>query len=320
MKLQLPRPGGKVTLLQVFNRGLPCGWLGTSTHGFWFHYSSGANRQPWVSLTMPPSQNHYQQRTLFSAFQQHLPARKGCEWLQQQLPDTSLDELQLLSLAGTNVLGSLSFANPDAPLVQPRAWASTAQLLQLDVTDLQILGSPLLSGLCSMSRCQFLSGTQARNATPHLLVHLPEHAKQIHTLHNELLEAKTGADPNSRLNALKWLHSSQFGKILWFQERPDFEPFRQQRLGLDLFQTLMNISNLEYAELQQNTKRFRQVCHEVIQTFCKNAQQEIKLFDALFELVLQGKIQPFVLYQQPTGHNTGTIPTVLGVDYLANGG
>lgn len=188
--IQLPRPTGKVALLQVFNKGLPCGWLGKSAQGFWFHYNSGANTQPWLCLTMPPTQNHYQQQNLFTVFQQHLPTQQGCEWLQQHMPGTPLGELELLAMAGANTLGSLSFSNPDAPMVQPRMHTTTQRLQQITGDQTNTLGTPLLQGFTGELHSTFLVGNQTRNNAPNLLVYLLQKPGSIQELHAALLHAK----------------------------------------------------------------------------------------------------------------------------------
>jgi len=95
----------RIQTLQVFNGGKPCGWLGQTPSGFWFHYASNNPQQHWVSLLMPPRINFYQQSDLFPVFAQHLGASASSE-------AEALS--QLLQLNGQQ-LGSLSFANPEQP-------------------------------------------------------------------------------------------------------------------------------------------------------------------------------------------------------------
>jgi len=306
--IQLPRPTGKVALLQVFNKGLPCGWLGKSAQGFWFHYNSGASTQSWLCLTMPPTQNHYQQQHLFPVFQQHLPTPQGCEWLQQHMPNTPLGELELLAMAGANTLGSLSFSNPDAPVVQPRMHTTTQRLQHIARDQTNTLGTPLLQGFSGEQHSTFLVGNQARNNAPNLLVHLLQNTRSVQELQNELLKIKARADPSNKLQGLRWASTIQTGNALWFHNRPDLEPFQQQRLGMDNIETLLNLNPLQYRELLAHPARFRLVCHEVIRTYCKHAQEEIKLLDALFDWIVQGTLKPCVVYEPR--------PTVLGMNYL----
>eukprot|EP01034_Spumella_vulgaris_P012182 gene12182-15511_t len=66
---------------------------------------SNTPQQHWVSLLMPPRTNFYQQAELFPVFAQHI--------------DFIENPLSHLHQLNGQPLGSLSFANPDNPVVTP---------------------------------------------------------------------------------------------------------------------------------------------------------------------------------------------------------
>ena len=261
---------------------------------------------------MPPSQNHYQQATLFEVLQQHLPTQQSVKYLQEAYPQTTLGELELLSMAGANTLGSLSFANPDAPLVQPKIILSEAQLRDLPESPEHMLGLPLFRGGLYPSNTCYLVSRSARYNTPDLLLFQAQH---WNAMAEELRSVQRQTDPNGLLRGLAWVNSVQLGKNWGYCQRPDLDHFRQQRLGLDSFASILNLKANAYKELMQHTKRFRLVCHEVIRTYCRNTALEIKRFDALQGMVQQRLLNAHLVYEQPKLNSTSSKPQVLGVDY-----
>jgi hypothetical protein len=308
-----PRLSGPVALLQVFNRGQPCGWLGQHQQGFWFHYNSASAQQPWLSLLMPPSQNFYQSATLFEVFAQHLPTPQGTAWLQQFYPQVHLGALELLALAGANTLGSLSFANPDAPLVQPRVVLNTAQLLALPAQPDTVLGAPVLRHFEPTQHANYLASGTARYNNPDLWVFSTPQTKAIQI---ELAHIAKETDPNGLLRGLQWVEQVQAGEHWAWCPRPEFDAFRQHRLGLDSFASVLNLSSTAFVELMQQPKRFRLVACEVIRTYCRNTALEIERFEALIHLLQAGHIQAHLVYEQPALHSPANKPQVLGVEYF----
>ncbi len=153
----------------------------------------------------------------------------------------------------------------------------------------------MLQGFGDKVHSIFLVGNQARNNAPNLLVHLLQNNHSVQELQSALLKIKASADPSNKLQGLRWASTIQTGNTLWFHDRPDLEP-------------LLNLNPLQYRELLAHPARFRLVCHEVIRTYCKYAQEEIKLLDALFDWIALGTLKPCVVYAPR--------PTVLGINYL----
>lgn len=262
----------QIKLLQVFNRGKPCGWLGRSKQGFWFHYSSNSLSQPWVSLLMPPSQNFYQHVELFPVFAQY---------------GESLDELHRRN--GTQ-LGTLSFANPDNPVVK--------QALRTP--------PPLLPGQSALIINSQL--TQMRRSFADTLVH-PE---TTWPLVQQLQAIKSQADPNNRLHALRWSLHAQPSNGYVHHTRPDMDAYQQQLYGFESVGAVLNLDQWQLRQLEGNTVKYGQVLHEIARTFCKNFSAEIELLNLLLPLLKARSIEVHLVYDQHTGDK----PTVLGLDYL----
>lgn len=317
MSTPWPRLSGPVEVLQVFNRGQACGWLGKvedkDQQGFWFHYNSVSANQPWLSLLMPPSKNFYQSSTLFEVFAQHLPTPLGVASLQQYYPHVQLGPLELLSLAGTNTLGSLSFANPDAPLVQPRMSLNSSQLQHLPAHPESVLGAPLLRLFGRPPRITYLVGSTTRFNNPDLWVFPTLNWQRTGCA---LLDAAQSSDPNGLLRGLQWVEQVQAGEYWAWCPRPEYDTYRQHRLGLDSFASVLNLSSTAFAELMQHLKRFRLVAREVIRTYCRNSALEIKRFDALAHLLQAGNIQAHLVYEQAGANSATNKPQVLGVEYF----
>ena len=256
--------------LQVFNSGKPCGWLGQSPHGFWFHYSSNNPQQQWVSLLMPPSINFYQQAELFPVFAQH-----AC----------SLTEL--VQLNGQQ-LGSLSFADPDHPVVRPLLRAPP----------------PLAPGQ------RALIARQARKPFADTVVHHASAWPFIQTLQH----IKKKADPNKRLHALNWALQAQLTGQGVPHPRPDLNPYQPQLYGLEAVHAVLNLNPTGYISLANQTRKFAHVLREVARTYCKHPTAEIELLQHLLPFIAQGQVQASLVYQPQAAQTQH--PFVLGLEYL----
>ncbi|WP_394673390.1 hypothetical protein [Limnobacter sp.] len=263
-----------IQLLQVFNSGKPCGWLGHASNGFWFHYSSNSPQQQWVSLLMPPSTNFYQQAELFPVFAQHASLHA--------------DHLTQLQQLNGQQLGSLSFANPDNPVVKPPLRTPP----------------PLTPGQ------RALIAIQGRKPFADTLVHHASCWPLIQTLQH----IKKQADPNNRLQGLRWaLRAQHIGE--WVQHpRPDMDNYLQQLYGLEAVHAVLNLNQQQFTALAENRTKFVQVLHEVARTYCKNFIAEIELLQHLQPFIAQGQLQACLVYQQRPARVSQ--PLVLGFEYI----
>lgn len=270
----------RIQTLQVFNGGKPCGWLGQTATGFWFHYASNTPQQHWVSLLMPPSTNFFQQAELFPVFAQHLgtPANSEADTLSQ-----------LLQLNGQQ-LGSLSFVNPDNPVVIPPLRTPPP----LEPGQRVLIANPSI--------------TQARKPFADTLVHHTSAWPLVQTLQ----QLKKQADPSNRLHALRWtLYAQHTGQ--WVQHpRPDLAPYQQHLYGFEAAHAVLNLNPQQFNALAVTNNKFEQVLHEVARTYCKNFSAEIELLQLLLPYIQQGRLSAFLVYEQ---HPNGK-PTVIGVEYL----
>ena len=269
-----------IQTLQVFNGGKPCGWLGQTPTGFWFHYSSNSPQQHWVSLLMPPTMNFYQQAELFPVFAQHAETLTGL----MQLNDQQLDSQKLL--------GSLSFANPDNPVVTPPLRTPP----------------PLAPGQSVLIANP--NNTATRKPFADTLVHHASCWPLIQTLQ----QLKKQVDPNNRLQALRWsLQTECTGD--WVQHpRPDIDTYQQQLYGVEAIHSVLNLGQQRFSALAKNPTKFVQILHEVARTYCKNFSAEIELLQRLLPFITQEQIQAHLVYeQQPTRKPR---PTVLGMQYV----
>lgn len=270
----------QIQILQVFNGGKPCGWLGQTATGFWFHYASNNPKQHWVSLLMPPSTNFFQQAELFPVFAQHLgtPANSEADTLSQ-----------LLQLNGQQ-LGSLSFVNPDNPVVIPPLRTPPP----LEPGQRVLIANPSI--------------TQARKPFADTLVH---HTSAWPMIQN-LLHIKRQSDPNNRLHGLRWAYQA---KLLdqWVEHpRPDLTPYQQHLYGFEAMHAVLNQNPQQFKTLAENSNRFALVLQEVARTYCKNFSAEIALLQLLLPYIEQGRLNANLVYEQ---HPNGK-PTVLGLEYL----
>lgn len=272
-----------IQTLQVFNSGKPCGWLGHTAAGYWFHYASNNPGQHWISLLMPPNQNFFQQQELFPVFAQHLPISSSNE--------ANLDSpLNFLHHFNGKQLGLLSFTNPDSPVVR-----------QPPRTPQQITHGQSV-----------LIARQARKTIADTLVHHEGVWPTVKTL----LSIKRKIDGNNRLNALRWTPDAECANGFVFQPRPDVDRYQQQLLGFEPVSSVFNLSNHQYWALTQDSYKLKLAMTELARTYCKNASAEIALIQQLLPMLSEGKIHAFVVYRQSNQHAQLQRPTILGLEYL----
>lgn len=274
----------QIQTLQVFNGGKPCGWLGQTATGFWFHYASNNPKQHWVSLLMPPRINFYQQAELFPVFAQHLGAPAGSE----------ADALSQLHQLNGQQLGSLSFANPDNPVVTPPLRTPP----QLEPGQRALIANPNTSPV--------------RRPFADTMVHHPCCWPLIQTLQ----QLKKQADPNNRLHALRWAQLAQHTGE-WVQHpRPDLAPYQQHLYGFEAVHSALNLSPQQFNALAETNKKFEQVLHEVARTYCKNFSAEIELLQLLLPLIHHQLLEAYLVFEQAPPHPNTYKPAVLGFEYL----
>lgn len=260
----------QIQTLQVFNGGKPCGWLGQTATGFWFHYASNTPQQHWVSLLMPPSTNFYQQADLFPVFAQHLGGRAGLD----------ADVLNQLHQLNGQQLGSLSFANPDNPVVTPPPRTPP----QLVAGQRALIANPNTSTV--------------RRPFADTMVHHPSCWPLIQTLQ----QLKKQADPNNRLHSLRWAYQAQLLDQWVEHPRPDLAPYQQHLYGFEAVHAMLKQNPQLFKILAENSNRFAQVLHEVARTYCKNFSAEIELLQKLLPLISRGQLQASLVYQQQRTH------------------
>ena len=272
----------QIQTLQVFNGGKPCGWLGQTATGFWFHYASNTPQQHWVSLLMPPSTNFYQQAELFPVFAQHLgaPASSYADALSQ-----------LIQLNGQQ-LGSLSLANPDNPVVTPPLRTPP----RLEPGQRALIANPNTSTV--------------RRPFADTMVHHPSCWPLIQTLQ----QLKKQADPNNRLHGLRWAYQAQLLDQWVEHPRPDLAPYQQHLYGVEAVHAVLKQNPQQFQTLAENSNRFAQVLHEVARTYCKNFSAEIELLQKLLPFISRGQLQASLVYQQQAARTSR--PIVLGLEYL----
>lgn len=266
----------QIQTLQVFNGGKPCGWLGHMPTGFWFHYASNTPQQHWVSLLMPPRTNFYQQAELFPVFAQHI--------------DCGENPLSQLHQLNGQQLGSLSFANPDNPVVTPPLRTPP----RLEPGQRALIANP--------------NTPLVRRPFADTLVHHSSTWPWVQTLQ----QLKKQGDPNNRLQALRWALQAQHNGE-WVQHpRPDLAPYQQHLYGFEAVHAVLNLNPQQFNALAKNKHWFVQVLHEVARTYCKNFSAEIELLQHLLPYIQQGLLSAYLVYEQ----HPNSKPAVLGFDYL----
>ena len=258
----------QIQTLQVFNGGKPCGWLGQTATGFWFHYASNTPQQHWVSLLMPPSTNFYQQAELFPVFAQHI--------------DCGENPLSQLHQLNGQQLGSLSFANPDNPVVTPPLRTPP----QLVAGQRALIANPNTSTV--------------RRPFADTMVHHPSCWPLIQTLQ----QLKKQADPSNRLHALRWAFQAHHAGEWVQHSRPDLAPYQQHLYGFEAVHAVLNLNPQQFNTLLENSNRFAQVLQEVARTYCKNFSAEIELLQKLLPFISRGQLQASLVYQQQTARTS----------------
>lgn len=272
----LQDPVNTIQALQVFNGGKPCGWLGQTPKGYWFHYSSNNRQQHWVSLLMPPSQNFYHQAELFPVFAQYA------------------DTLTTLAQLNGQQLGSLSFANPDNPMVTPP------------------LRTPpkLIPGQSALI-------IKPKNTTRKPFADTVAHHANNWPIIQTLQRIKKQADPNNRLHALRWALEAELSDEYLLYPRPDMDSYRQKLYGFEALHCVLNLNPLQFNALTNKPVKFVQILHEVVRTYCKSFSAEIELLQHILPFIDKGLVQAYLVYQQQASTNgPGRTPAILGVDYL----
>lgn len=221
---------------------------------------------------MPPTTNFYQQAELFPVFAQNAH---------------SLTEL--VQLNGQQ-LGSLSFANPDNPVVRPP------------------LRTPPPLGIGQSA----LIALQARKPFADTLVHHASAWPLVQTLQN----IKNKYDANNRLHGLRWaLQAQHTGE--WVQHpRPDMNTYQQHLYGLEAVHGVLNLSNQKFVALAGQQNKFAHILHEVALTYCKNFSAEIQLLQQLLHHIQQGRLSAYLVYEQAATQANPHQPKVLGLEYL----
>ena len=221
---------------------------------------------------MPPSQNFYQQTELFPVFAQY---------------GNSLAELHQRN--GTQ-LGTLSFANPDNPVVK--------QPLRTP--------PPLLPGQSALIATQH--GSQLRRNFADTVVH----HESTWSLVQQLQAIKHQADPNNRLQALRWALQAQLVNGYVQHPRPDMDAYQQTLYGFESIASVLNLDQAQLLSLAENTTRFTQVLHEVARTYCKNFAADIELLKLLIPLLAKGTLSAHLVYAQ----HSNSKPQISGLEYL----
>ena len=225
---------------------------------------------------MPPSQNFYQHVELFPVFAQY---------------GESLDELHRRN--GTQ-LGTLSFANPDNPVVK--------QPLRTP--------PPLMPGQSALLINSQVA--QLRRSFADTLVH-PE---TTWPLVQQLQAIKNQADPNNRLHALRWSLQAQLSNGYVLHPRPDMDAYQQQLFGFEALTSVLNLNRRQYCALTQQPHKLALLLAEVARTYCKNAASEIELIQRLFPLLDTQNVQSFLVYDLSNNRENRDQPTVIGFEFL----
>lgn len=232
---------------------------------------------------MPPSTNFYIQERLFEIFAQHIPSNSS-----------TLSPLDYLHQHNGKHLGALSFANPDNPMVKAPQRIPSKNMRHISLPNLQAGEHVLVS-------------TQTSKPFADTMVY---HQSKL-PLAQALQGIKNQADPQNRLQALRWAQQIEHSEQLLWHPRPDVDFYRQQLLGCEHIRSLLNLSSDQYAALTQHGNKFSQIHQEVIRTYCKNTAVEIQMLEHMLPLLLSGQISAHLIYGEGKRQ-----PTVLGMQYL----
>lgn len=267
-----------IQTLQVFNGGKPCGWLGQTPKGFWFHYGSNNPQQHWVGLLMPPSQNFYQQAELFPVFAQHANTLEGLAQLNGQQ------------------LGALSFANPDNPVVTP----------PLRTPPPLAPGRSVLIAKHSHNTRKPFADTVVHHASCWPLVQTLQQLKKQADPNNRLKALRWALQAE---NTGEYVQHPRPDMDSYQQQLYGFEAAHSVlNIGQQQFSTLAQES------ANSENSKFEKVMLEVARTYCKNFAAEIELLRHLLPFIAQGQIKAHLVYQQQTSKIL--TPKVLGLEYI----
>lgn len=193
-------------------------------------------------------------------------------------------------------LGALSFANPDNPVVTPPLRTPP----------------PLAPGRSVLLAKH--SGSM-RKPFADIVVHHPSCWPLVQTLQ----QLKKQADPNNRLQALRWaLQAEHTGEYVQ-HPRPDMDSYQQQLYGFEAVQSVLNLGQPQFSTLAQESpstenSKFEKIMFEVARTYCKNFVAEIELMQHLLPFIAQGQIKAHLVYQQQAGNKP--MPMVMGLEYM----
>ena len=119
----------RIRLLDVDINGAHSGQLAHAST-YTFDYRRDDPTQPGVSLLMPPNTLHFDGGgALFPAMDMNLPEGYLFMQIRELFPKQTITPMHLLALMGDNGIGRLGYRLADAPLLQPGAVVSKADLL-----------------------------------------------------------------------------------------------------------------------------------------------------------------------------------------------
>ena len=121
----------RIRLLDVDINGAHSGQLAHAST-YTFDYRRDDPTQPCVSLLMPPNTLHFDGGgggALFPAMDMNLPEGYLFMQIRELFPKQTITPMHLLALMGDNGIGRLGYRLADAPLLQPGAVVSKADLL-----------------------------------------------------------------------------------------------------------------------------------------------------------------------------------------------
>jgi serine/threonine-protein kinase HipA len=119
----------KIRRLQVSLDGQPAGELLKESIFTWM-YASERPDQPSVALLMPPTQRVYHDGELFAPMDMNLPEGYLVQRIMEMYPKLELTKMQLLALMGSNGIGRVGYALPDAGPAPLPARISKATILR----------------------------------------------------------------------------------------------------------------------------------------------------------------------------------------------
>jgi hypothetical protein len=127
---------------------------------------------------------------------------------------------------------------------------------------------------------------------------------------------KKKADPQNRLQALRWALEAKCAAGQVWHPRPDIDNYQQLLLGFEPLSSVLNLNKQQYWALTQQPEKFEMVLAEVARTYCKNTTSEIALIQQLVPLLHAGNIQAYLVYGHGGQRENAERPTVIGFEYL----